>query len=51
MVEWLERLDYGAESLRKVVSSRLALTSLTPTALSAIKLWETFTFLKMLEAF
>ena len=23
MVEWLERLDYGAESRRKVVSSRL----------------------------
>ena len=24
MVEWLEQLDYGAESHRKVVSSRLA---------------------------
>ena len=23
MVEWLEQLDYGAESRRKVVSSRL----------------------------
>ena len=23
MVEWLEQLDYGAESHRKVVSSRL----------------------------
>ena len=26
MVEWVERLDYGAESRRKVVSSRLGFT-------------------------
>ena len=26
MVEWLEQLDYGTESRRKVVSSRLGVT-------------------------
>ena len=92
MVEWFERLDYGAESRRKVVSSRLASPcddwktlyvpsavngylfrireskgsgrrgmdsafhqlcprysgTLNPTAPTAIRLWNTFTFFSIL---